>query len=102
MKNLITLITLSFGLSASALECTQWEARFMGHVKETKVAKNAAGKMVCTFKIEITSQYLPSAVCPVSAGEISVADFEDADCSKEVGTDLSGVVVMQEGKFWIE
>jgi hypothetical protein len=89
----IALIVSAFVLSANAaLACTKPEAQFIGVVTDYNN---------CSFKIKFTD-YKESMACALDIEEAASTTFNDASCSLKDNDQVSGYLVVQDGKVVID
>ena len=89
----IALIVSAFVLSThAALSCTNPEAQFIGVVTDYNN---------CSFKIKFTD-YRASSVCALDAEEAASTTFNDVSCSLKDNDQLSGYLIVEDGKVIID
>ena len=89
----IALIVSAFVLSANAaLACTNPEAQFMGVVTDYNN---------CSFKIKFID-YRESAVCGLDEEEAASTTFNDVSCSLKDNDQVSGYLIVEDGKVVID
>lgn len=95
MKKAIGLFALVMSASIYSQACTQIEAQFMGTVKKVTQSKDS-----CSIQIQFSS-YDSSIMCPLEIEEVIDQNIE-ARCGLQVGDAVSGVLVNDGKKTYIE
>lgn len=110
MKMLLgfALVLSVFGVSSSAfaqssadIACDQYEAQFSGVVTEVNQKRSTNGEVVCRFKAQALT-YNVSWVCPLPLVTLNLNYVVDSNCSKSVGDEVSGILVLRDGVIRLE
>lgn len=89
----IALIVFTFVLSThAALACSNPEAQFQGVVTDYNN---------CSFKIRFT-EYKESILCALDIEEAAYTTFNDASCSLKNNDQVSGYLIVKDGKVVID
>jgi hypothetical protein len=96
MKKVICVLSVVLSSSIYSHACTQVEAQFIGTVK--KVTKTQAA---CSVQVQFSS-YDSSAVCPLEIEEVLDQDVLTSRCDLNVGDAVSGILVNNGQKTYIE
>lgn len=102
---LVSALVLALSISsASAFECTQNEAQFIGQVKEVKIIQIDQGIRDCAYTLKF-NLFNPSMLCPIDSVTAEQTEIIDFDCrlNANVGDVLSGILLeSMDGKLVIE
>ncbi len=96
MKKVVCALALVLSASVYSQACTQVEAQFIGTVKKVIKTQNT-----CAVQVQFSS-YDSSAVCPLEIEEVTGQDLLTSRCDINVGDAISGVIVDDGQKTYIE
>ena len=99
MKNLICIATLIF--AAQAFSCEQYEAEFIGKVKNQVSIARSESITECFYEVEY-SLFNASYICPLDIDVVSTNKFQDYNCSLKNGDQVSGVLVLKNNVLIVE
>ena len=92
---LASALVLALSIStASAFECTQNEAQFIGEVKEVRVIQIDQGIRDCAYTLKF-KLFNPSIICPIDSVTAEQTEIIDFDCrlNAQAGDVLSGILL---------
>lgn len=97
MKKIFGVLALTVLTTLSAQACDQFEAQFIGKL----VKLDKAADSTCQVEIDFSS-FSSSVICPLDISDVRGRVISSPYCDKKVGETISGILVDDGEKVYIE